>query len=185
VQSTKKKYILPRFIITILLVTIVALPSMAVAADTNWTVGVRGGGSWLDTRQNFRQYEVFASYRLPWKFHLLPGVLLTTHLETTAGALTWKGETGFVGSFGPEVALEFFKSRFWIRGGSSVTGLSENVYGDHDLGGPFQFTSHVGFGFRVIDHLGIGYRFQHMSDAGIYNNNPGLNMHMLEARWEF
>jgi len=184
VQLTKK-YILPCFIITILLVTLVILPSMAVAADTNWTAGVRGGGSWLDAQENFRQNEAFVSYKLPWKFRLFSGVSLTTHVEATAGALTRRNTTGFVGSFGPEIALNFFNDRLWVRGGSSATGLSENVFDGHDLGGPFQFTTHVGFGFRIIDHLGIGYRFQHMSNACIYDKNPGLNLHMLEARWEF
>ena len=31
----------------------------------------------------------------------------------------------------------------------------------------------------------MGYRFQHMSNAGLASENPGLNLHMIEVRWAF
>jgi hypothetical protein len=31
----------------------------------------------------------------------------------------------------------------------------------------------------------VGYRFQHMSNASIYNRNPGLELHLLELSYRF
>jgi len=172
-------------IITILLVFVFALPKMGVAADSNWAVGVRGGGSWTDNRKNFRQYDVFAVYRLPWSYNLSSAVLISTRLEGTAGVLTRAGKTAFAGSLGPDIAMEFFKGRVSLGGGASVAALSEHSFGDQSLGGWFQFISHVGVNFRLTENLGIGYHFQHMSNSCIYDKNPGLDMHMLELRWGF
>jgi hypothetical protein len=33
--------------------------------------------------------------------------------------------------------------------------------------------------------LEAGYRLQHMSNAFIYDTNPGLNMHIFEFRYSF
>lgn len=185
VRLMRKRNALPCLITTILLVFILAIPRMGGAADSNWAAGVRGGGSWTDKRKNFRQYDVFTVYRLPWSFHLFPAVLISTRLEGTAGALTRAGKSGFVGSLGPDIALEFFKGRVSLGGGASVAALSEKTFGDQNFGGLFQLISHAEVNFRFTENLGTGYRFQHMSNACIYTPNPGLNMHMIELRWEF
>jgi lipid A 3-O-deacylase len=185
VRLMKKRYIPPCLIITILLVFVFALPGMSVAADSNWAAGIRSGGSWTDSRENFRQYEIFTAYRLPWRYHMCPAVLISTRMEGTAGVLTRAGKSGFVGSLGPDIAMEFLKGRVSLAGGASVAALSEHSFEDQNLGGWFQFISHVGANFRLTEHLGIGYRFQHMSNACIYDKNPGVDLHMLELRWGF
>ena len=38
---------------------------------------------------------------------------------------------------------------------------------------------------KVYNGMSLGYRFQHMSNAGLYNRNPGLNLHMVEFAWWF
>jgi hypothetical protein len=45
-----------------------------------------------------------------------------------------------------------------------------------------QFTSFVTLGveFGAKRNLAVAYRIQHMSNAGINEPNPGLNVHMLE-----
>jgi lipid A 3-O-deacylase len=163
-----------------------AFPGLCVAANTAWPViGVRAGGSLTDTRKDFRQYEAFAVHRLPWSWEWSTGLRLAIRLEGTAGALTRSGKTGFIGSLGPEVILDFANGMISLNGGPSATVLSEKKFGNQDFGGPFQFINHAGISFRFLGNLGIGYRFQHMSNARIYTRNPGLNMHMVELRYNF
>ena len=39
-----------------------------------------------------------------------------------------------------------------------------------DFGGPLQFILDVGVNYRVYERFGLGYRYQHWSDAGIYGD---------------
>jgi hypothetical protein len=63
--------------------------------------------------------------------------------------------------------------------------LSQSDFGAKDFGVPFQFTSHVGLNWDVTSHWRLGYRFQHMSNAGLDAHNPGLNMHMFGLSYLF
>jgi hypothetical protein len=69
--------------------------------------------------------------------------------------------------------------------GINPTVISKDEFGDEELGGPFQFTSHIGLNVVFYDHYSLGYRLQHMSNAGFYDHNPGVNMHMLEVEYRF
>jgi lipid A 3-O-deacylase len=69
--------------------------------------------------------------------------------------------------------------------GINPTIISKHKFGDENLGGPIEFTSHIGINFNLGRHFTIGYRLQHMSNAVLYEHNPGLNMHMLEAGYRF
>lgn len=156
------------------------------AQQSGWSaVGFRAG---LDDGRNdedFEQYEGFVLYDLPWFWSFAPDWSLDTYLELNAGLLEGDGETAFVGSIGPGLSLKAFDNRLAVWGGINPTFISEDTFGNEDFGGSFQFTSHIGISFRPIGPLSIGYRFQHMSNAGIYSHNPGLNMHMLELAYYF
>ncbi len=53
------------------------------------------------------------------------------------------------------------------------------------MGGPINFTSHIGLNLNFARHFSIGYRLQHMSNGVIYDENPGLNLHMIEIGYRF
>ena len=57
-----------------------------------------------------------------------------------------------------------------------MTIISKHEFGDEDLGGPAQFTSHISINYSFAKPLAIGYRFQHMSNFVFYDTNPGLNL---------
>ena len=38
---------------------------------------------------------------------------------------------------------------------------------------------------HITKHFTLGWRFQHMSNAGIYKANPGLNQQMLSTSYSF
>jgi hypothetical protein len=170
----------------ILLLLSIFLPQLGNANETNWVaVGSRGGLSTTDSEEDFEQYEVFATYGLPWKWELTSGWSLSTNINLSAGALRSGDDTGFIGSGGPSITLSMVQDRILLDGGISAALLSEHKFGDENFGGPIQFISHVGISFKLIDNLGVGYRFQHMSNASIYNRNPGLELHMFELKYFF
>jgi hypothetical protein len=161
-------------------------PHAGNAEETDWTaVGFRAGLSATDGSEDFEQYEMFATHGLPWSWQLAPGWFLSTNINLSAGALRGGGETGFIGSVGPSVTLSMVQDLILLDGGISAALLSEHKFGQENFGGPMQFVSHVGIRFKLGGNLGVGYRFQHMSNASIYNRNPGLELHMLELSYFF
>jgi hypothetical protein len=148
-------------------------------------LGLRGGISDHRNEEDFTQYEGFATWNLPWSWNLASNSSLTAYIEANAGLLKGGGESGFVGSIGPGLYFTGFKDKISILIGVNPTVISMNTFGDEDLGGPFQFTSHIGIGLNFVRHCVIGYRFQHMSNFVFYDSNPGLNLHMIEIGYRF
>ena len=177
-----------RFKTIVLLLLLLSLfsPQPCSANETNWvSIGLRAGLSTTDSEEDFEQYELFATYGLPWSWELTSGWSLNTRINLSAGALRSGDDTGFIGSAGPSITLSMVQDRFFLDGGISATLLSEHKFGDENFGGPIQFISHIGLRFKLSDNLGVGYRFQHMSNASIYNRNPGLELHMFELGYLF
>ena len=170
----------------ILLLLSLLSPQAGSAEETGWiAVGFRAGLSATDGNEDFEQYEVFATYGLPWSWGLTPGWFVSTRIQLSAVALRGGGDTGFIGSVGPSIALSMVNGLILLNGGISAALLSEHQFGRENFGGPIQFVSHVGIGFKLGGNLGVGYRFQHMSNASIYKRNPGLELHMLELSYFF
>ena len=170
----------------ILLLLIIFSPQLGNANETDWiAIGLRAGLSTTDGEEDFEQYELFSTYGLPWSWELTSGWFLSTRINLSAGALRGGGDTGFIGSAGPSVTLSMVQDRILLDGGISAALMSEHKFGQENFGGPIQFISHVGVSFKLSDNLGVGYRFQHMSNASIYKRNPGLELHMLELKYFF
>ena len=170
----------------ILLLLILFSPQPGRADEADWiAMGFRAGLSATDGNEDFEQYEMFGVYGLPWSWVLTPGWSLSTTINLSAGALRGGGDTGFIGSTGPSITLSMVQDRIFLDGGISGALLSEHKFGKENFGGPIQFISHVGLHFKLSAHLSLGYRFQHMSNASIYNRNPGLELHMLELSYYF
>ena len=77
------------------------------------------------------------------------------------------------------------RSRELVDIGVSGTGLTPYRYPSKDFGIPFQFTSHGGVEWHFMHHFNLNYRIQHMSNAQLSSDNPGLNMHMFGLAYEF
>ncbi len=93
--------------------------------------------------------------------------------------------TGFVGTVGPRLVFAKVECNLLFELGSRLTYLSIDDFGPQDFGGPFQFTSEIGVSYLVCPAFKVGYQFQHMSNAGMYSPNPGLEMHMVEVAYRF
>ena len=149
----------------------------------DYLVGVRGGGTFENG--NFQQAEAFGGVYLPWLFGSKSRFNFRLRVEASAGFLENRGDAGFVGTTGP--VLEFRKGKFPVTldAGVNLTALSRYNYESRNLGGWFQFTDHVGLNWHITQQFTVGWRFQHMSNAGIYKANPGLNQMMLTTSYSF
>jgi hypothetical protein len=113
------------------------------------------------------------------------GWVLGTYLEANAGVLSGGGTSAFVGSVGPGLYISGLKDMVEISMGLNPTIISKHKFGDENLGGPIQFTSHIGLKLILTNRYSIGYRLQHMSNGVLYEHNPGLNIHMIEVGYRF
>lgn len=156
-------------------------------AEGGWgPFGIRGGFAADEAKdRNTTQYEVFGEYQLPWSLRSKKGWGISTQVALTAGAMKSQGDYGFVGSLGPSFAIGN-PDRFPLELdlGVSVGLLSRERFGSRDYNGMEQFISHGGVIYHINRHLGLSYRFQHMSNAGFNGSpNPGLNMHLFGINW--
>jgi Lipid A 3-O-deacylase (PagL) len=162
-----------------------AVSPSAVPALDRQMLGLRGGVSDNRNDEDFKQYEGFAAWNLPWSWGLGSEWTLTPYLEANAGLLNGGGESACVGSIGPGLYFTGLQDRIGIYLGVNPTIISKHKFGDDDLGGPFQFTSHIAIDFNIARHFAVGYRLQHMSNFVFYDSNPGLNLHMIEGAYRF
>jgi hypothetical protein len=162
-------------------------PGCCSAAEARWqSIGVRGGLTLIDTAHYAHQYEGFAVYQLPWEARSASGWGVSTQVGMTAGILNSGGEDGFIGSLGPAFGLSKTGVPLEVDAGVSLAILNRDTFGSRDYNGKAQFISHGGLTYRFCERFGLGYRYQHMSNAGMNGGtNPGLNLHMIGIYWFF
>jgi len=167
-------------------------PWQSRAEDTRLlAVGVRAGFSGSspigeETQQYFQQYDVMASVGLPWEWYSESGWGMGTRFLATAGAVTAAGDTAFISTFVPGVALGSKDGRISLEVGAGIALLSDYKFGNQNMGGPFQFVWDIGLRSAVYRSIGVGYWFQHISDAFIYGGDSrGYDLHMIELSYRY
>jgi hypothetical protein len=78
--------------------------------------------------------------------------------------------------------------RPYVEGAIGVHVLSHtHVNAERDLGSAFQFGDHLGVGLVFGDRgqFDLGYRFQHLSNAGIQKRNDGIDFQQLRFTYRF
>ncbi len=150
-----------------------------------------GGFAYAGTRlgisesPHVRHAEAFADWQVPGALALGGGLALKAY---ASGSLGWLGDDhhdAVTGSLGPSLRLTYERLPVALVFGSAPTFLGRNHLGGRNLGCAFQFTSHVGLMWEVIPRWELGYRAQHISNAGIGSDNPGLNSHFAVLAWRF
>ncbi len=149
------------------------------------SAGVRGGFATETGDQEFHQLEAFLNCNLPWGWDLGYDLWLQTRLDASAGAFGDSSRGAAVVTAGPSVILSYGKVPLSLEVGLSPTAISRHEFETRDLGSYYQFTSHVGVNFDFLAHCRLSYRFQHMSNAGFAEPNPGLNMHIFGLGYLF
>lgn len=153
-------------------------------------VGIRGGVDGPnvfggDETEHFQQYDLFATVSLPWSKYWESGWGFSSRLMGTAGVIIGAGEAGFVGTIVPLLAFGRKDSALALDAGVGAAVLTRNKYGEQNFGGAFQIVLTFGLRIPIYGALGISYRMAHMSDAEIYGNGKGVDMHMLELTYNF
>jgi lipid A 3-O-deacylase len=159
--------------------------SRSAPAQDFLAVGARGGISFNVPAHRFQQAEGFADFDLPWHWDIYSNWRLQPRIDLSAGWLNNQHANAFIGTVGPLLELRPGKFPLALEGGSSPTLLSRYRFEGMDFGERFQFTSHIGLIWYLTDRVSLGYRFQHMSNAGLASPNPGLNLEMLELSYHF
>jgi hypothetical protein len=136
--------------------------------------------------ESFREYDVTASFRLPWESYSPSGWGAGTRLMTGAGVLHGADKTALVVSAIPVLALGSRDGQFTLDLGVGLALLSKYHFAQQDFGGHLQFALTFGIGVPLYQRVGVGYRFLHYSDAGIYGPDTiGVDFHMVELIYRF
>lgn len=156
------------------------LPAPAASAAAwgveEWAVG----GGVFDVANEGRPAEAgaevrFTAFELPLfsrRFAIEPGLGATVNAD---GA-----------SYG-YLALRYDLPFQWIPDPLEITIFSGGgIYsaGDgKDLGGPWEFRSGLDVGYRLSERAALGLSYYHLSNAGIYEPNPGSESLHLVFSW--
>jgi hypothetical protein len=149
------------------------------------SAGARFGFGATHAARGFRAGEAFLNCNLPFYWELGARSLLNIRVDFTAGWLGRDGENAAMGGAGPTLVYQYKGIPLSLEGGSSSTLLSAHRFSALDLGGTFQFTTHLGLNWEITKRWRLGYRYQHTSNAGLFNHNPGLNIHSFGLSYVF
>lgn len=171
---------------TLMIALAVSLPCAGFAQSLRLdSAGVRASFYSSGAGRDFHQAEGFVNWDLPWDWDLGSHWHLGSRLEASAGWLGESGADAAIFSGGPSLWLNHGQFPLSLEGGLSPTVLTRSDFRTKDFGVPFQFTSHVGLNLDIASKVRLSYRFQHMSNAGLSNRNPGLNLHMFGVSYLF
>lgn len=109
----------------------------------------------------------------------------TAHWETALSYWEGGNDHAVVFAMGPTVQYPLPADNWRLSLGIQPTLFSDYESDNRDLGGPFEFTSHIGVRWQANPEWYVGARVQHTSNAGIYDNNPGINLFAVEIGSRF
>ncbi len=170
----------------LILGSIIVLWAVNPGKAAEWQIGAHGGFSLTkDDAPAYHQYEAYLNYGLPWGWGRPEGIQMGTLLTSALGILDSGPDSGVAGTLGLQLRFSAPAKKFDLFLGSGATLMSESEYNGQDLGGSFQFTSHIGIAYRLFSTLSVTVQYRHISNADIYDANPGLDMILMGLRYAF
>ena len=147
------------------------------------------GGSPLgrERQSDFNQIDLAATIRLPWEKELGGGWMLGTRMLASIGALRGADETNGIMTVVPlDIVVGRKDGLIAIDVGGGGALLSDYKFGRQNFGGAGQFVWTFGVTSRLAGPLGVGYHFQHYSDATLYGQDSrGVDLHLIELIYWF
>ncbi|MHB9028479.1 MAG: acyloxyacyl hydrolase [Candidatus Latescibacterota bacterium] len=137
------------------------------------------GISWKD-KERFLQNELFTHHPISRSSIGNTSWAGDFGLHGAVAVLNGGGKTGASFTAGPDFAFHSPWQRVSLMGGVGLTLLTRTVYRDQDFGGIVQFSSYVGIGLQLPLNLDVTFRLQHVSNAGLFKSNSGINMNLLQ-----
>ena len=150
--------------------------------------GLSGGSPLGRERQSdFNQIDLAATVRLPWEKELGGGWILGTRMLASIGALRGGGETNGIVTVVPlDIVVGRKDGLLAIDMGGGGALLTDYKFGRQNFGGAGQFVWTFGVTSRLAGPLGVGYHFQHYSDATLYGQDSrGVDLHLIELIYWF
>ncbi len=148
-----------------------------------------------DSRTDADRYGATLAWNIGGEWFKAYDWALLTYVE--AGINVWDGKKGRTGNgtnvdghVTPVMRLQRDLSTalpVFVEAGVGLHGYSDTKLGSRDFDIPFAFGSHFGAGLR----FGPGskfeamYRYQHQSNAGLGDDNPGINFHIFTVGYHF
>jgi hypothetical protein len=179
--------LVPSILLLVPSILLLLLTSTASAQGDRFFVRDIGGSVGFDAESqvSFESYEVSATIASPWAWKLGQRADLRMDFEAGLGVLHGEGTTGAVARVAPllDLSTEGLPVSLFVTTGPVL--LTEDHYGDLDLGGYFHFASAIGLKWRLRDGWSVAYRIQHISNAGISSPNPGLDLHLFRVARSF
>lgn len=163
--------------LSFLLLTLLALPGSALAADAAELTDpaeIAGHLGQYGVLNSDKGAEVGVEVRLHplrfrWQPHWLPDLQPQTGLMFTA-----EGSLYAFGGFGLYISI----GKDWdVRPSWGVGLFHDND--ERDLGGAVQFRSALELSKRVSSRVRLGLTFYHLSNAGLFDRNPGVESLVL------
>jgi len=141
-------------------------------------IGIRGGLDAAGTRENYEVREIYVSTDLPWRLPVESFVGLNVRLEVGAAQFEAAEDDGHWLAAGGALVYRSCGERLEFEVGWRPTWLPDYKFGREHFGGQVQFSTHASVAF-IWQQTRWSYRFQHTSNAGLYDDNPGLDLHMF------
>ncbi len=171
--------------VLVVLCVLLAVPLSVQGADDRFLeIGIRGGLDAAGTRENYVAREVYLSAEMPWQLPIEALSGLNIRLEAGAAQFKTAGDEGCWLAVGGTLVYRMYGDSLELEAGWRPTWLPDYQFGSDHFGGQAQFSTHVGMAF-VWQRTRYSYRFQHTSNAGIYADNPGLDLHMFGVGFRF
>lgn len=174
----------------LLLASLLILSAPAVAVDT-----ILFEGGFSESDESAERYGAAARWQLGGKWWTTGDWSLGSYLELSIAY--WDGDPGRTGEddlvdFGLTPVLRWQRDPAhgfapFMEFGVGAHGHTEDGIGDKDFDIPFSFGSHIGAGarFGAGGRYELVYRFQHLSNAGLGDDNPGINFHVIQLGYHF
>lgn len=168
---------------------ILAGPSVAALDTVVLELGFNEGD------EDVERYGGAARWNFGGMWHQIGDWQLNSYLELSVtywdGTRGTTGENDFV-DFGLTPVFRYQRQPVenfspFVEFGVGVHGHTEEGIGDRDFDIPFAFGTHFGAGarFGAQGRYEIIYRFQHLSNAGLGDDNPGINFHAIQLGYHF
>jgi hypothetical protein len=171
---------------TILVATLIFLSAFPRLLCADFKVEGLGFQFGIDAENEatLNSYELVVPVETPWEWSLGESAELELYFEGTIGAIHGEGTTSGLLHFGllGEIEMDAVPFSFIISSGPTL--ITEENLGGYDLGNNLEFTSSIGVKAELASWT-LGYRFQHISNGGLGKTNPGLDMHVFSAIFEF
>ena len=172
--------------ITTVILSVIFLAASARADIQFSSVGILGADS-VQKFAGMRQYGVLLGYRVNSRSKVF---WMPSRLDFSAGWLERGSNASAFVSAGPSYRWHMNKSdqsKWFVDFGVHPTFISQSRFEGKNLGGEVFFTSHLGLGVYLGRQrkTSLLLRYQHISNAGLDDDNPGVNMLGLMFRYNF